>query len=349
MIECSVIKNLLYKEVKIEVMAKDISCQMKKRIIFFVVVLFLLCAGGILNNKRHKKYKEHYQDDWAIYNYGQVVEQKGIKGIDINIIPILDDAKGKEEVIVGVVDTGVDINCNIFNKNTLMNGWDFYNDDDSIYDEYIHDYHGTYICTTIARVAPRIAILPVKFMEGTSGSVEDAIEGIEFAIKQGAKIINCSWNFQEYSDELYNIMKNHTDILFVCAAGNYSVDIDETSMYPCSYQLDNMINVLAIDNVGQVHATSGYGKESIDIGAPGESVKVFLPENEELYVDGTSVAAAFVSGIAALMLSENLELTPNEVKNIMISTARPIEVLSMKCVSGGIIDACAAINYLREE
>lgn len=125
--------------------------------------------------------------------------------------------------------------------------WDFYNGDNSLYDERLYDYHVTYICTNIAQIAPDVSVLPVKFMSGTKGTIEDAISAIEYAIERGA-----------------------------------------------------------IDEEGCMYASSGYGKK-VDI-------EVIVPENAITKVSGTSIATSYVSAAAALMLSLDEKLTPNEIK-----------------------------------
>ena len=302
-------------------------------IIIGVILFLVICRNSL------------FSDEWAIYNYGQTVEgQKGIKGLDINILPAWRINQGSSEIIIAVVDTGIDTSCEILENNEILSGWDFYNNDSSVYDSYLYDYHGTYVCTTIAKIAPNISILPVKFMESTSGSVDDAVKAIQYAIAQGADIINCSWNFYEYDEDLYNIIYNNPDTLFICAAGNYSANLDDISIYPCSYQLDNMINVLAIDNTGHVFRTSGYGKNTVHIAAPGASIKVIFPENNITYIDGTSVAAAFVSATAGLILSEDETLSPIEIKKILLSSSTPIEGLESKCVSSGLLNVYKSIT-----
>jgi subtilisin family serine protease len=301
-----------------------------------------------------------------MYNYGQSIEGNppGIEGVDINIIPAWEIAHNGEPVIVAVVDTGTDYSCDILKDRILINadnpldgvssdfnryfndtyGWNFYDDNNIIYEEPLYDYHGTYISTTIARITTKnISILPVKFMKSTSGSVEDAISAIKYAISRGARIINCSWNFNEPSNELYAVMKDNADILFVCSAGNSNIDLDKDSLYPCSFDLDNVINVMAIDNQGKIYRASGYGKNTVHIAAPGVNVKVTLPENEESFIDGTSVAAAFVSGASALMLSQNNQLSPGEIKQIIISTARKHPSLSSLCAAEGYLDIKACL------
>lgn len=325
-------------------MAQTISKKVKRFIFSAIVIIVSVCIIAITYIIVHEKNNAMYNDDWAIHNYGQTIEDsKGVKYIDVNVIPAWEKTCGSSDIIIAVIDTGVDISCDIFAHNNIISGWDFYNNDSTTYDRYIHDYHGTYVSGTVAKIAPEISILPVKFMEASSGSIEDAVKSIDFAIDNGARIINCSWNFYEYDESLYNIIKNNPDILFVCAAGNYTANLDNTPIYPCSYGLDNIINVLAVDNTGKVYSSSGYGEKTVHIAAPGVSVKAVLPENDSTYIDGTSVATAFVSAAAGLMLSENNSLNPADIIEKIVESSTYVEGLESKCSSSGLLNVYKSI------
>ena len=288
------------------------------------------------------------QLDWSISNCGQTINGSwGISGYDINIIPAWGITKGDPSVIVAVVDTGVDASCDVLQGSLLGNGYDFYNGDDTIYDDYLYDYHGTYIATTIALVAPGIKIMPVKFMESSVGAIEDAVEATRYAIEHGAKIVNMSWNFEEYSKELYELIKGHPEVLFVNAAGNRNINLEEEKLYPCSYGLENIITVMAMDNIGSIYEASGYGVSYVDIAAPGVDVKVIFPENDETTVSGTSVAAAFVSAAAALIIFENDALTPVDAKDIIMSSAVKLDKLKNLCRAGGFLDITACLEHMK--
>lgn len=206
----------------------------------------------------------------------------------------------------------------------------------------MYDYHGTYICANISKIAPEVAILPVKFMSGTKGTIEDAIMSINYAIKRGATIINCSWNFNEYSEELYNVIKKNKDIIFVCAAGNSSINLDDEKLYPCSYKLDNIITVGAVDNKGNMYSSSGYGK-AVDLVAPGVDIEVIVPDNDETTVSGTSISTSYVSATIALMVSTNPDLKPIQIKEILIKTASKISTLKGKCYANGCLNISGAV------
>ncbi len=345
----------------------------KHSIVIGVIIIVIVCIVFLLIDKNNYssvmkykskslgKYEKKYCDDWAFYNYGQSVNGiKGVEGIDIDIFNAWDITKGDKEVCVGIVDTGIDINGNKINSHILreekridskdddqngyvddINGWDFYNNDDSVYDKYSHDYHGTYIANEILKVAPNISIIPAKFMEGTKGSLEDAVKATQYLIDRGARIVNCSWNFENNSRAMYKIIKNNPNVLFVCAAGNSNLNLDKNKLYPCSYKLDNVITVGSIDSKGVISDVSGYGK-NVDVLAPGVNVKVCLPENDIDYLEGTSVSTAIVSGEAALILSINKKLTPFQIKNIIITSCITKKDMAKWCSSKGYINVSLA-------
>lgn len=336
------------------------------KIIIYIlgISLLFIIIFYIINNS--KSNYEINSQDWALNNYGQSVgTSTGIKGLDINIVNSWKITKGNKNIIVGIVDSGVDYSLDTLKENILYNdndlidgvdndnngyiddylGWDFYNFDNEIYDNYNYDYHGTYISTTILKVAPQIKILPVKFLKSTTGSAKDATSAIKYAIERGARIINCSWSFNNYDNELYEVIKNNPNILFVCAAGNGNFNLDEHIIYPNSFNLSNIITVMAIANNGEIYNASGYGSK-VDIAAPGVNVLVEFPEGDMTLIDGTSVATAFVSSAASLILSVDDKLTPNEVKDIIIKSSRRLDTLKSKCNSEGLLDIYKSlVNY----
>ena len=292
---------------------------------------------------------------WGLKNEGQTLnEKKGLPGVDINIEEAWEFTIGDRDVVIGMLDTGIDVTGMQFvyeNEEEIggddkdndgngyiddVSGWDFYNADNTIYDGYAADFHGTYLTSVIKGehneanrvwgIAPNTTILPLKFMSGVSGDVEDAVEAIEYGCKNGARIINCSWSIAEESQELYNVIRKYSDTLFVCAAGNYNYNLDENPVYPACYDLDNIITVAAIDNCGELVNTSGYGQE-VDIAASGGDILVRLPENDYDHDSGTSVTAAYVSGVAGLICSFDHGLTPQEIRALIIENGTALESL----------------------
>lgn len=164
-----------------------------------------------------------------------------------------------------------------------------------------------------------------------------------FYLEMQSLIINCSWCFNEDEQKLYNLIKKNEDIIFVCAAGNSNLDLDRNEVFPASYQLDNVISVIGIDNQGKMYDLSGYGANAT-IAAPGKDIWVTLPENDQEFVDGTSASTAFVSATVALMKMLKPDLTPKEIKCILIDTASKIDQLHDKCQAGGCVNVAQAIK-----
>lgn len=314
---------------------------------------------------------------WGLKNYGQsILGIAGDPGIDINLASAWLVTQGDPNVLVAVIDTGVDISHPDLAGSIWTNadevagngvdddgngfiddvcGWDFLHNDNSVFDSSTEDEHGTHCVGTIAAacdslgvtgVAPGVKILPLKFMNTSGGTTADAIDAIDYARAAGAKIVNCSWGGDDGSITLKNTIAN-SGMLFVTAAGNSGQNIDTTPLYPASFDLTNIITVAAIDNQGSLasfsSSSSSYGPQSVDVAAPGKYIYSTLPGGKYGYLSGTSMAAPHVSGIAALVASAGY------TDNIMIkqrildsASLHQLPSLSGKILTGGLVDAAAA-------
>ena len=310
---------------------------------------------------------------WSLYNDGQVVEgNAGRATVDIDAMNAWNITMGSSDVIVGVLDTGIDINhldlqMNIYtNKAEIagngidddgngyiddINGWDFNNDDASVFDSTSADTHGTYCAGIIAAsadnggvvgVAPKVKILPLKFINGTTGYTSDAIEAIEYAKNMGVKIINCSFGGTDDNPALKDAMLN-SGILFVCSSGNGGNDTANKNIYPAGFDINNVISVTSIDSNGIIPSYANYGA-NVDIAAPGTSIISTTPGNKSEYYSGTSVSAAVVSGIAALIKSSIPSKTTDGIKKQILDYATPANALSGKVVTGARADAFGALS-----
>ena len=293
---------------------------------------------------------DRFSEQWALLNNGQRIENtSGIKGQDISALAAWSITKGSEAVIIGVLDTGIDINHedlknNIYiNTNEIpdngidddgngivddINGWDFANGDNTVYDSSEEDFHGTRVAGIIAAdengsgiigAAPRVKILPLKFISDGTGYTSDAIEAIEYASKMGAKIINCSFSGADNNLALKEAMAA-SKLLFVCAAGNAGKDISKAPVYPASFELSNILTVGAINNRGEIAELSNYGI-NVDVAAPGIAILSTQPENKYGYHSGTSYSAPYVTAIAALIKSIMPDMTAAQLATRIKSTA----------------------------
>lgn len=314
-----------------------------------------------------------FKEQWALQNTGQVIDvQEGRVGVDINAIKAWDVTKGSASVVVGVLDTGIDINHedlknNIYvNKKEIpgngldddgngyiddVNGWDFANNDNTVFDSDNSDFHGTAVAGIIAAesndkgvtgVAPGVKILPLKFIHDGAGYTDDIIEAIEYAKAMGIQVINCSFGGRDNNQALKEAMQS-SGILFVCAAGNRGENVAEKPIYPACFDIPNILSVASIDYMGVLSSFSCYG-EAIDVAAPGIDILSTFPGNKYWKISGTSMSAAYATGAVALLKSKLAGLTNTQIISRIKDNVIPSTKLTGKIESGGRIDAYAALS-----
>ncbi|MFA9375862.1 MAG: S8 family peptidase [Lachnotalea sp.] len=316
----------------------------------------------------------YFTYQWGLNNDGQLIGDYGVKGVDINILPAWQITEGSSQVVVGVLDSGIDINHEDLKDATYVNtgevpdngidddnngyiddvnGWDFYNNDNSVYDDVYLDFHGTFIAGILAAskneigicgVAPNVKIMPLKFISGDKGNTSDAIRAIEYAQNKGVEIINCSWGGTEYNKALKKAMKK-SKILFVCSSGNKGYDTNVTKFYPTCFNINNIITVGAINHRGEMESFSNYG-DDVDVVAPGMNVVGTTPGNGYLFGSGTSFAAPYVTGIAALIKSVKPDSTYKDIKKAIVKHVVVGDELNNKVNTSGRVDANKALEYV---
>ncbi len=262
-------------------------------------------------------------------------------------------------------DNGIDDDGNGYIDD--VNGWDFYNNDATVChypaadsgltgaDPADNDNHGTHCAGIIAAsegifgVASGIdiRILPLKIHGGerNTGSVSDAIKAIKYAQAANADICNMSWGTTLYSEALETVMRE-SDMLFVVAAGNSGENNNSSPLYPTSYELNNMISVANITQSGTLAADSNYGVSSVDIAAPGQDIFSTTVNGEYHYLSGTSMAAPMVSGISALLYAYGEAPYPQNIKEIILQTLKPMDSLIGYVRYPGIPDALQIMHAL---
>lgn len=315
---------------------------------------------------------------WGLNNIGQLINKVpgGVPNIDIDAPEAWRTIAGSslQEVVVAVIDTGVDIshpdlmnriwvNIHEIPNNGIdddgnsyiddVNGWDFFYNDNSVYDDANADSHGTHVSGTIAAVgnneigvigvASNVLIMPLKFIGPAGGYTADAIEALAYAKNNGAKIANNSWGGGSYDAALKSAIDGFGDV-FVAAAGNSNTNTDRKAHYPSSYPCTNIISVAAVDSKGLLASFSNYGMNTVDVAAPGVSILSTLPGNTYAYYSGTSMAAPHVSGIAALLMGNNGTLTTGKVIGLIKGNTMALPSLSGKVSSGGLVNAELALR-----
>ncbi|WP_213997513.1 S8 family serine peptidase [Arsukibacterium sp.] len=296
---------------------------------------------------------------WALDNTGQ---NGGTAGADISAVEAWDITTGSRDIVIGVIDSGMDYN----HPDLIPNRWE----NDGSYPGHPHGYstlnenndpmdsdsHGTHVAGTIGAsgdngvgitgVNWNVTLLPCQFLGPTGGSTAGAIECIDYFTDLktnygvNVKATNNSWGGGGFSETLRAAIQSGGDagILFIAASGNDGADADVSPMYPAAYDLDVIVSVASTDRNDDLSVfavgASNYGATSVDLGAPGSAIQSTIPGNGYASYSGTSMASPHVAGAAALLWSINPEITPLEMKAILMDSGDELASLDGKTVSG---------------
>lgn len=287
---------------------------------------------------------------WWLYNDGTT----GTIGSDIGISDFWPkENRSWGNVSVGIIDSGVNLKHTDL-KNNILKGYDFvHSKNKQIQDK---DGHGSFLAGLIASKVNNkkgiagmsrlnhLKIVPLKF----NFTTEEAVSAINYAKKKGIKVLNASWGSNEFDQALYDTIKDY-DGLVVSASGNEAKEhVGENVFYPCDFDLPNIICVGASNAISNLASYSDWGGGT-DLFAPGgedNSPVISLDVKTNKYVEaaGTSFSAAFVSGATGLALSKNPNLSPIEIKNLILETVEKKDEFSNKATSGGILNVGSLIN-----
>lgn len=315
-----------------------------------------------------------YQWQWHLNNTAQL---GGTPGADIDAENGWDRTTGSSNVVVAIVDSGIlgthpDLAPNLWHNTREVpgngmdddgngyiddvNGWDFGDGDNDPYDDLVG--HGTHVAGIVGAkgnnafgvcgVAWDVKLMPLKIADMTGGlSLAAAMEAMEYAWRNGARISNHSWGGLGYMQSLYDVMltarnRNH---LFVVAAGNDSADNDILFDTPSGYDIDSIITVAATDTNDLLASFSNYGLTSVDIGAPGVDIYSTMNfEGMNTLMSGTSMSAPIVAGAAALYLSLHPDADARAIKAAILRTAEPLPSLRGWIMSGARVNINALLG-----
>lgn len=307
---------------------------------------------------------------WGLKNTGQSDGASvGTPGTDIGVEKAWDITTGSHKVLVAVIDTGVnykhpDLQGNIWSNAAEAKGRAGIDDDGNGYVDDIHGIdvsnavnpssdpmddhgHGTHCAGIIGArgndskgivgVNWKVQIMPLKFLSANgSGTMEGAIRAIDYATRMGAKIMSNSWGAAISGAVLLEQAVQRAEkagALFVAAAGNNGLNIDDMDYYPATIKARSLIAVAAVDNKGQLASFSNYGKEKVHVAGPGVGIYSSILDGYASW-SGTSMATPHVAGVAALLLAKEPQLTNVRLKDRLLKTARPLPSLRNKVVTG---------------
>lgn len=195
-----------------------------------------------------------------------------------------------------------------------VHGWNFVSSNNQIHDLHGHGTHVAGIIvgdpihpTGVRGVSPHSELMVLKYFDKTTSNMKAlqfSLEAFQYAIQMGAQIINYSGGGPRPSDLERHLIAEarRKGIVVVAAAGNEGLNADQFQFYPSGYFLDNIVSVAAIDSRSRLISSSNFGKESVDIAAPGKEIFSTLPGGRYGYMTGTSQATAFVTGALAELL-----------------------------------------------
>lgn len=315
-----------------------------------------------------------YPQQWALNNTGQT---GGTPGADIGAERAWDIFTGSSEVVIAVLDTGVDFNHPDLRNNMWVNpgelvgntldddgngyvndihGWDFADGDSDPMDV---DGHGTHVAGTIAAatnnaigiagVAWNSKIMALKiFNNFGTGFSSGSIEAIQYMTRMktlfGINIVasnNSYGRLGDFSQAERDAIEQsiNAGILFVASAGNDTNNNDVLPAFPASYGLDGIISVAATNHNDVLAGFSNFGASRVDLAAPGVDILSTLPGGGYGLLSGTSMAAPHVAGVAALLAGLNPELSVNELKAAILLGADPVDSLKGTSVTGARLNA----------
>ena len=268
----------------------------------------------------------------------------------------------------------------IVGDNALDNSNRFYGNNDVVGE---FSYHGTHVSGIVGAIrengegmdgiADHVAIMPVKVVPDGDERDKDVANGIYYAVDNGAAVINMSFGKgyspqKKWVDDAVKYAAKH-DVLIVHGSGNEGRNVDQEESYPTDTyakkglfgpkRANNFLSIGAASpegGEGAIAEFSNYGKQEVDLFAPGVFIYSTVPDSSYDYASGTSMASPVVAGVAALIRSRYPDLSAKQVKDIIMKSARPIpgEIVqpgtydtvkaTELCVTGGTIDVVNAMS-----
>ncbi|NKQ38580.1 MAG: S8 family serine peptidase, partial [Methanosarcinales archaeon] len=256
--------------------------------------------------------------------------------------------QGNSNILISIIDTGIDYNHTDIAANYDPRGRDWVNNDESPWDD---EGHGTHCAGIAAAVmdnnigitgVAQVSVMAEKVLDSSgSGTASNVASGIVHSTDMGADIISLSLGSGVSTIVMQDAVTHawNNGVVVVAASGNSG---DEGVSFPAGFP--EVIAVGSVDPDGQLSSFSSHGVE-VELVAPGQNVLSLIPGNEFASYSGTSMATPHVAGVAALILSSEPNLTNQEVRDRLSSTAFDLGDMGRDNFFGyGLVDATTAVG-----
>ena len=309
---------------------------------------------------------------WGLHNVGQAVNGvSGIADADVDAPEAWDLTIGSANVVVAVVDTGMDYTHPDLAPNVgAVRGWDFVANDNAPLEEPGRNGddaygHGTHVAGTIGArgnnaigvtgMSWNVSLMALRAADSRGVLTDDrVVAAFDYARANGARVVNGSFGGPAFSRAILDSITAAPNALFVFAAGNGDGDNDDAGddndavpQYPCAYPASNIVCVAATGFTDRLADFSNFGATTVDLAAPGVDIVSTLPNGEYGIGSGTSMATPQVSGIAALVLSDNPSLSTAALRSALLAGVDRNPSLVGSLATDGRTNALRALEAAR--
>jgi subtilisin family serine protease len=304
---------------------------------------------------------------WWLNNYGQ---SGGTVGADIHATNAWDILTSASNIVVAVIDSGINYNHEDLAANMWTNpadgshGWNAVATNNLPLDD---GGHGSLVAGVLGAVgnngkgvtgvAWQVQMMACKFLTAAgTGSDSDLATCLEFALTNGARIINASFSSPSYSQTVSNLIAATRDagIIVVAAAGNGNpgVNIDASPTFPACYPFDNIVTVAYTTRNDTLGSLSNYGATNVALAAPGDQIystfysgtSSYYPPFPSLNIAGTSFSAPCVSAACALLMAQYPNDTYHDTITRLLTSVDQLPALAGKCRTGGRLNLRKALR-----